>query len=473
MPCGGKSDVEASESSEEESEEGEDNEDEDEEEEDDDEEEDDEEDDEEDEDDESEESDGEKEQEEETRVVITQEGDNGREVPEMPKIAAVEGSEECGDVQMQPDVNTEAAVQPEPSNTLIEKSHHTKEHFSLMQAKVSENNDLIERTELEDIERQNIMLSEITDDAMEKAVPHTLDIEDGSLLTAIRVESTSSDEEENDYSNMGTTGAFRTPLQISDKNYEDDDDEDEDTEPVRAGKHGIVGVSKFAENTLEVEPNIASKQSKNGGTVSKQPHEIGDEKHITNDMKADNTVSQTLSQSSTNQGNKDDLNQENVNDTTKPLKLTLNLLRRKEEPESSEDTWGPGSDNEKEGSVEGDSSDIEPVNLKLYEREIMRAEDWTAIYRGDDENLPVSMIVGSDDLEVTESRIGLPAESAAKDGELVRLEEIPQTVIDDIDVTSHSDKDDEDEEDGNLKVQEYVHHTIPEQGTLQVQGSLT
>lgn len=483
MPCGSKSDVVASESSEEESEEseevedGEDEEEEEYEEEDENvDEEDDEEDNEEGEDDE--ESDGEKEQEEETSVAITQEGDNGREVLEMPKITGVEGSEESCDVQMQPDVNMKPTVQPEPASTLIENSDHTKEHFSLMDAKVSENSDLTERAELEDMERQKIMLSEITDDAMEKAVPQTLDIKDGSLLSGIRVESAFSVEEENNYSNTGTTGAFRTPLQISgtiprtEKNYEGDGDEenwdeDEDNEPFRAGKHS--GVSKFAENTLVVEPNITSKRSK---TVSKQLHEIGDEKNITYDMKADHTGSQTLSQLSTIQGKADDdSNQENVNDTTNPSKLILNLLGRKEEPESSEDTWGPGSENEKEDSVLGDTSDIEPVNLKLYERELMRVEDWTIIHH-DDENLPVSMIVGSDDLEDTESHIRLPAESVAKDGELLCHEEIPQTVIDDIDVTSYSDKDDEDEEHGNVKVQEHVHHTIPEQRIFQVWGSL-
>ncbi|MCJ8736043.1 hypothetical protein PDJAM_G00254300 [Pangasius djambal] len=458
LPCGSKPDVQASESSEEESEDGEDIEES--EDDDEDEDEDDEEDDEEDEDDEDdEESDGEKEQEEETSVAITQECVNERDVPEMPKITAVEGSEESCDVQMQPDVNTEPTVQPEPSNTLIEKSDHTKEHFSLVEAKDSENNDLLERTELEDMERQKIMLSEITDDAMEKAVPRTLDIENGSLLSGIRVESACSDEEENYYKLLQTSGT--TPR--TEKTYEGDGDEDnwnedEDNEPFRSGKHNNIGLSKFAENTLVLESNITSKQSNSGGMVSKQPQqttEIGHEKHITNDMKADNTVSQALSQLSTDQGKAgDDSSQENVNNTTKPSKLILNLIRHKEEPESSEDTWGPGSDNEKEGSVESDTSNIAPVNLKFYERELTRAEDWTVIHDDDDdENLPVSMIVGIDDLEDTESHIRLRVESVAKD-ELICHEEIPQTFIDDIDVTSHSDKDDEDEEHGNLKERE-------------------
>lgn len=377
----------------------------------------------------------------------TQEGDNGREVHEMPSITAVE--ESC-DVQMQPDVNTKRIVQPETSNTLIEKSDHPKEHFILIEENISEKKFLPERAKLEDVGRRKIMLSEITNDAMDKAVPHTLHIVDGSLLSGIRVESTFSDEEENDYSN-------RNPLQISGttsrtKKYyegdgdEDNWDEDENSEPLRSGKHINVGVSKCAENALLFEPNIVSKQSKTDGTISNQPHEIGNEKHITNDVKADNTVLQKLSQLSTNQGKADDRNEENVNDASKkPAKFILNLLRNKE-PESSEDTWGPGSDNEKEGSVESDTSD------KFYH----------------DENLPVSMIVGSDDLEDTESHIRLPVESVAMDRERVHCEEIPKTVIDDIDVTSHSDKDDEDEEHGNLTVQEHVHHTVPKQ----VHGSL-
>lgn len=422
-------------------------------------------------------------------MAKTQDDDNGREVPEMPMIRAVEESEESCDVQMRHNVNTEHTVQPESSNTLIEKSDHTKEHCSLMEAEVSENNDQREKTKSEDMERKNIMLSEIAEDARDKAVPQTQAIEDGTHLSGIRVESAFSDEEENDYSNTGTTGAFRTPLQFpgnsprTEKNSEGDDeeenwDEDEDSEPSRAGKHSNVGVLKLAENS-QVEPNITSKQSKTGGAVSKQRHEIGNEKHITNDMKADNTVSQTFSQLSTHQGKADDdddgSNEENGNDTTKPSKLILNLLRHKEEPEISEDTWGPGSDNEKEGSLGGDTSDIESGNLKFYESKPVRAEDWTVIHHDDDqEDLPVSMIVGSNDLEDTESHIRLPALHIAKEGELICHEEIPQTVIDDIDVTSHSEKDDEDEEHGLCtKVKEPVHHTVPEQGTLQVHGSLT
>lgn len=414
MPHGSKSDVEASESSEEEeSEESDDVEDEDEEEDD--------EENEEDEDDE--ESDGEKEEEEETIVAKTHEGDNGREVPEMQKITV--------DLQMQSDVNMEPTIQPEPSNTLIEESDHTMEHFSLMGAESIE-------AEIEGMERQNIMRSENPDDALEKAVPHTLAIEASSLLSGIGVKSALSDEDENDYSNTCVTGAFRTPLQIAgstprtEKNCDGDGDEnweeDEDNEPFNC-------------------------------MVSKQPHEIGDEKHFTNDIKANDSLSHALAQS-TNQDKADDnSNQENVNDITKPS--DLNLLRYKEEPESSEDTWGSGSDHEKEGLEEGDTLDIKPVDLQFYERERIRAEDRTVIHDDDDdENLPVSMIVGSDDLGDTESHVRLPAEHA-EDGEIVYLEEIPQTVIDDIDVSSHSDKDDKDEELGNLKVQEHVHHIIP------------
>lgn len=475
LPCGSKSDAVASESSEEESEESEEVEDsEDEEEEEDEEDENvDEEDDEEDCEEGEDNEESEDNEDNETSVAITQEGDHGREVPEMSKIPGVE--ENC-DVQLHHDANMEPTVQPEPSSTLVKYSDCTKEHFSLMEAKVSENRDLTERAELEDLEREKIILSEVTNDAMEKAVLQTLDIKDGCLLSGIRVESTFSDEEENNYSN---TGAFRTPLQISgttprtEKNYKGDGDEenwdeDEDSEPIRAGKHS--GVSEFSENTLVVEPNITSRQSK---MVSKKPHEIGDEKNITYDIKADNTGSQTLSQLSTIQGKADDdSHQENVNETTNPSKSILKILGHKEEPESSEDTWGSGSENEKEGSVEGDTSDTEPVNLKLYEREFMRVEDRTVIHH-DDENLPVSMIVGSDHLEDTERHIRLPDESVAKDGELVCHEEIPQTVIDDIDVTSYPDKNDEDKEHGNVKVQEPLYHIIPEQRTLQVWGSLT
>ncbi|KAK3526644.1 hypothetical protein QTP70_030857 [Hemibagrus guttatus] len=435
LPHGSKSDVEASEGSEEEeSEEGdvedcededeeeeEDEEDEEEEEEEDDDEDDDDEENEEDEDDE--ESDCEKEQEEESIVAKTHEGENGREVPEMQKITAVEGSEEGCDVQMQSYVIMEPTIQPEPSNTWIEESEHTKEHFSVMEAESIE-------TEMEDMERQNIMLSEIPDDAMGKAVPHTLAIEAGSLLSGITVEPTLSDEEENDYSNTCATGAFRTPLQIAgstpstEKNYEGDGDEnwdeDEDNEPFNNSN-----VSRFAKNTLVVEPNITSKHSNPGDMISVQPHEIKtcDEKHITNYIKADDSLSHALPQLSTNQD---------------------------KEPESSEDTWRSGSD--KEGLEEGDTSDIKPVNLQFYERERIRDEDCIVIH-DDDENLPVSMIVGSVELEDTESHIRLPAEHA-EDGEIVYLEEIPQTVIDDIDVTSHSYKDDKDEELGNLKERE-------------------
>lgn len=413
MSHGSKSDVEASDSSEEESEEGEDveySEGEDEEEdddEDDDDDDDDDEDNEEDEDYEDEESDGEKEQEEETSVAKTQKDGDGREVPEMLQI---------------------------------------KEPFRLMEAKFSENSDLIERAKLEDMKRHKIMFSEITDDAMDKAVPHTLDTEVGSLLSGVRVESTFSNERENDY-------ISRTTLQISgttpriEKNYEGNGDEEnwddgEDSEPFGSGKHDNVGVLQFAENALLAEPNITPKQGETDGTVSKQPYERDDKKQITNNMEADHTVSETFS--ATNQVKADDDgNKENVDDT----KLIMNLLRHTQEPESSEDTWGSGSANEKEGSEEGDTSDT------FY----------------DDEKLPVSMIVGSNDLEDTESHIGLPAESVAEDKELGCHEEIPQTVIDDIDVSSHSDKNVEDEENGNLKVQDHVYRTVAKQ----VHGRLT
>ncbi|GAA6089790.1 ankyrin repeat domain-containing protein 26 isoform X5 [Tachysurus ichikawai] len=451
LPLGSKSDVDSSESSEqEESEEGddvEDCEDEDEEEDEEGEEEDDSDDDNDEEEDneDDEESGGEKEHEEETTDAKTQEGDNGRDAPEMQKITAVEGSEESCDVQMQ----------SEPSDTLIEESDRTKEHFSLMEA---ENNDRVE-TKIEDMERRNTMLSVIPADSMEKAVPYTVAIEAGSLLSGIRVESTFCDEEENDYSNTRETGAFQTPLQIagstprSEKNYEGDGDEnwdeEEDNENFSNG-----GLSQFAENTLVVEPNITSIQSKSGDMVSNQPHVIGDEKHITNDTKADRSLSHALPQLSTNQDKADDDRiQENVNDATKPSKSVLNLSRHKEEPENSDDSWGSGSDHEKEGSAEGDTSDIKPVKLPFYESEHKRAEDFTVIPDDDDENLPVSMIVGSDDFEDRESHIRLSAEPA-EDGEFVYFEEIPQTVIDDIDVTSHSDKDDKDEEDGNVKERE-------------------
>ncbi|KAI5627115.1 ankyrin repeat domain-containing protein 26 isoform X1 [Silurus asotus] len=432
LPCGNKSDEEASESSEEESEEGEDVEDSEEEDEEEDENEEDKENSEDD-----EESDDEREQEEETSVAITQEDDNERDLPE---ITAIEEREESHDIQMHVDVNTEPIGQPETSNILIEKSDHAKEHFSLFERVVSKKKEFLETAVLEVIERQKIMHLEITDEELEKGVSHTLGVNAGTLLSGIRVHSTCADKEENYYSNTGTTGAFRTPPHIAGtspkttKNFEDD--EDEHNEAFRAGNHGKADVLKFLENTLVVESNIKPKQSKTGGMVSKQPHETGDEKAIINDMKADDTVLKALSQLSTVQINADvDSIPRSVNDTMKPSELISNP----EEPESSEDSWGSCSDNEKEGSVESDTSDIEPVNCKDYEREHMTIEEHTVIHYDDDENLPVSMIVGSDDLE------------DAKDGELICHEEIPQTVIDDIDETFYFDKNDVDEERGILQ----------------------
>ncbi|TSK13388.1 Ankyrin repeat domain-containing protein 26 [Bagarius yarrelli] len=440
LPCGSKSNLNTSESSEEaESEEGdvEDCEDEDGEEEegketeDDEEEEsedggdddDDDDEEEEEEDNEDDESDSKKKQKED--VAKSQVGDNFLgEVPEMQNITALKEVEKNCGVQIQSDVNMESTIQWKP---LISKSNHTTELLGTA----------------------TVMRTEIPDDFMKNALPNTLDREADSLLSDIRVKSVFSDKKENYDSNTSATGAFRTVLFISGssagtdykgdfnkENWEDGDEEDNET-------FNNNGVSQFAENSL-VAPN---QQSRSGEKVSKQTHEIDDE--------TPSTPSQALSLLSTNQGKADDdSNHENVNKTTNPSK---SVLRYKEEPESScsENIYGLVSNNEKEDLVKLDTLDIQRVNPKFYEGECRRIADWTVTHQSGDEDLPVSMIVGSEDSDDRERHITLPVEhSAKKDRELLYLDEIPQSVIDDVDVMS--DRDGEDREQGKLRVHKNV-----------------
>ena len=147
--------------------------------------------------------------------------------------------------------NTESQVQPEQSDVLLKESVSRNAQSSVVEEEISENNALEERAEWEHMGKdysEKIMISEITSDVTEKVelplyaspIPRPLDVQDDCLVSAIRVESRISDEEESEAlldKNTGPTGAFRTPLQSvgsvtgnnrNEGNYEEDDDDDEE-----------------------------------------------------------------------------------------------------------------------------------------------------------------------------------------------------------------------------------------------------
>ncbi|XP_049330498.1 ankyrin repeat domain-containing protein 26 isoform X4 [Astyanax mexicanus] len=484
LPCGSKQDTGSPEGPAEESEEGEeDDEDEDEEEEDDD---DDEEEDEEDndeeedddeeeedeeeeeeeeeedgddnageEDEEDEESGGEKEEQKDADVAKIQVPDKGIEDPEMAKFTAVKGSEEIPESGVQvseSDLNAEAEVQAEQSAVdLLEEDGVTRNVQSgvIEETGLQEESAFNERAECVKIDKEEVpeFTSDVTVNVAPESplcpspAPRALDVEDDCLVSAIRVESRISDEEEvfsDHFSNP--TGALRTPLQSSgstprnnriESNCEDDG-EDEDWDDEEDEELLEVEKSETVDNDAHFEADTPEFEKANVTSVQSQYDEgdIGDEEHpATSDLNLDNGVvlhdgtggvdgdgsdDDDDDDDGGDEDNDKDVNedkydkQEEINDTKKSSKF-LTLLGQKEEPESSDNSWDSVSDKEKAEEMKDgntlaivmDDDDTNKDSLLEDNRSPLEttisSEDGTVKHQGDEEHIPVSMIVGNDD----------------------------------------------------------------------------
>ncbi|XP_073798569.1 ankyrin repeat domain-containing protein 26 isoform X6 [Danio rerio] len=229
-------------------------------------------------------------------------------------------------------------------------------------------------------------------------IPRIPSIEDGCLVSAVRVEARFSDEEDNEDSRASGQSVDRklnkNPVesknekQSDDDNDWEDDDENADEELLRTEKASEVEESHRATLKCEDPP---------------------DDCHIGNQ---DIPSASPKSKAAEDEDDWDDVDEEEETQPKKPLNLFLTLLGQKE-PDSPEVSWESGSD-KSDGTQVGD----EELNQKMPsaekdQQEEVLVEDESlfepvehlsqsplheeADHSDDSESIPVSMIVGQSD----------------------------------------------------------------------------
>lgn len=417
LPSGSKLDVEGNKSSEDESEEdegeddddGEEEEDEEEEEEEDEDDDDDEE--EEDDDDEDENEDGEEDDEEEDEEEEAAVACETTNIPGLPKTIALDTAEQSGEAD-------ENIKQP---------------GWDKMEDCVSGDNPLEVRTDQEQEAPEKMDVKETIPEKplFGGPIPGILDLDDGCLVSAVRVEARFSDEEDNEGANESPNPTSlpsvdrtsqRNPMESKNENHSDDDDDwedddDQDEELLRIEKNSLE-VEASQGTTLVCED--AQLQDQTDDILLRPTEGIADLDASSLDVPSASPKSKAITTADDDEDDWDDVDEEEEAQTKKPLNLFLNLLGQKE-PESPEVSWESGSDKSagtpeedkdakempsgekdqhQEALVQDDNGSkrslLEPIEhlsqSPLHEEPVhMEHSD------DDSEAIPVSMIVGQSD----------------------------------------------------------------------------
>ncbi len=189
-------------------------------------------------------------------------------------------------------------------------------------------------------------------------IPGILDLEDGCLVSAVRVVSRFSDEEDNEEASDSPSPpaefetslpsvdrtSNRNPIERKNENQSDDDDwedddGDEDEELLKAEKN-ILEVERSQGTTIECDPQL---QDETDDVPLRQDEGIAYLDTSNLDAPSASPKSKVLTTADYDEDDWDDVDEEEEGQTKKPLNLFLTLLGQKE-PESPEVSWESGSD---------------------------------------------------------------------------------------------------------------------------------
>ncbi len=214
-----------------------------------------------------------------------------------------------------------------------------------------------------------------------------LDLEDGCLVSAVRVEARFSDEEaspsppaecETSLPSVDRT-SNRNPIERKNESQSDDDDwdddGDEDEELLNAEKN-ILEVEPSQGTTIECDPQL---QDETDDIPLRQNEGIADLDTSNLDAPSASPKSKALTTADDDdEDDWDDVDEEEEVQTKKPLNLFLTLLGQKE-PESPEVSWESSSD-KSDGTPEGDKeSNMEmPSAEKDQHQEALVQDDNTS-----------------------------------------------------------------------------------------------
>ncbi len=221
-------------------------------------------------------------------------------------------------------------------------------------------------------------------------IPGILDLEDGCLVSAVRVVARFSDEEDNEEASDSPSPpaefetslpsvdrtSNRNPIERKNENQSDDDDwedddGDEDEELLKAEKN-ILEVERSQGTTIECDPQLQD------DVPVRQDEGIAYLDTSNLDAPSASPKSKVLTTADYDEDDWDDVDEEEEGQTKKPLNLFLTLLGQKE-PESPEVSWESGSD-KSDGAPERDKeSNIEmPSSEKDQHQEALVQDDNTS-----------------------------------------------------------------------------------------------
>ncbi len=221
-------------------------------------------------------------------------------------------------------------------------------------------------------------------------IPGILDLEDGCLVSAVRVVARFSDEEDNEEASDSPSPpaefepslpsvdrtSNRNPIERKNENQSDDDDwedddGDEDEELLKAEKN-ILEVERSQGTTIECDPQLQD------DVPLRQDEGIAYLDTSILDAPSASPKSKVLTTADYDEDDWDDVDEEEEGQTKKPLNLFLTLLGQKE-PESPEVSWESGSD-KSDGAPERDKeSNIEmPSSEKDQHQEALVQDDNTS-----------------------------------------------------------------------------------------------
>ncbi len=221
-------------------------------------------------------------------------------------------------------------------------------------------------------------------------IPGILDLEDGCLVSAVRVVARFSDEEDNEEASDSPSPpaefetslpsvdrtSNRNPIERKNENQSDDDDwedddGDEDEELLKAEKN-ILEVERSQGTTIECDPQLQD------DVPVRQVEGIAYLDTSNLDAPSASPKSKVLTTADYDEDDWDDVDEEEEGQTKKPLNLFLTLLGQKE-PESPEVSWESGSD-KSDGAPERDKeSNMEmPSSEKDQHQEALVQDDNTS-----------------------------------------------------------------------------------------------
>ncbi|KAL0155467.1 hypothetical protein M9458_049730, partial [Cirrhinus mrigala] len=350
LPFDSKLDAEGNESPEDESEEGEDDEGEDDEDDDDDDEEEEEEeeegedeDDEDDDDEEDENEDGEEDDEEEEEEEEAAAAQQAKGLAGLPKTMAL---------------------------GTTEKSDVANENISQTRQDMMEDSPLKVRTEASEKMDMN---ETIPEKMLFGPIPGILDLEDGCLVSAVRVVARFSDEEDSEEANDSPGPpaecevSLENPVESKNENQSDDDDDweddDDEDEQLLMTEKNILQVETSQGTTIKCDPQLPDVPlSQNEGISDLDTGNL--------EVPSASPKSKAVTTADDDEDDWDDVDEkEEEVQTKKPLNLFLTLLGQKE-PESPEVSWESGSD-KSDGTPEGEKE----LNIEMQSGEMDQLQE--------------------------------------------------------------------------------------------------